>query len=247
MFDFLFNSSKSVERDLSFIGVDMHSHLLPGLDDGAVTLEESLHYFKLMKKWGYRKCIVTPHIFQGVYNNSPETILPVFKSIQAALVNAGCDIQVEVAAEYMVDESFIDTVLNQPKHLLSFGNKFVLIEMPFAAASPYIETAIFNLVLNGFTPIIAHPERYSYYFQQPQYYHRLIEMGCLFQINMLSLSGYYGKSVKKMAINLIDQQLVSFIGTDMHHLSHCEAIKAFTKTKEFYKLSKRIDLKNNTL
>lgn len=246
MFSFFNKSTNPVQRDLSFIGVDMHSHLLPGLDDGAVTIQETLHYFKLMKQWGYRKCIVTPHIFSGVYNNSPQNILPVYENVKQELIKAGIQIEIEVAAEYMLDDSFME-LLNQNEQILSFGDQFVLIEMPFAAPSPYIESAIFNLILKGFKPILAHPERYSYYFQDNAYYSRLIDMGCLFQINMLSLSGYYGKTVKKIATSLIDNKMVSFIGTDLHHLSHAEAIKAYTVTREFYKKTRKIQLKNNSL
>jgi len=246
MFSFLNKSSKSAHRDLSFIGVDMHSHLLPGLDDGAVTMHETLHYFKLMKQWGYRKCIVTPHIFSGVYNNSPENILPVYEKVKEELIKAEIDIELEVAAEYMLDDSFME-LLKQNEQILCFGDQYVLIEMPFAAPSPYIESAIFNLIIKGFKPILAHPERYTYYFQDLAYYSRLIDMGCLFQVNMLSLSGYYGKNVKQVALTLIDYGLVSFIGTDLHHLSHADAIKAFTITREFYKITEKIQLKNDSL
>jgi protein-tyrosine phosphatase len=246
MFSFLNKSSKPVERDLSFIGVDMHSHLLPGLDDGAVTIQETLHYFKLMKLWGYRKCIVTPHIFSGVYNNSPQNILPVYEKVKQELIKAEIDIEIEVAAEYMLDDSFME-LLNQNQQLLCFGDRYVLIEMPFAAPSPYIESAIFNLMLKGYKPILAHPERYSYYYEDFAYYSRLIDMGCFFQVNMLSLSGYYGKNVKKIAITLINNKMVSFIGTDLHHLSHADAIKAFTVKKEFYKIAEKIQLKNRSL
>ncbi len=246
MFSFLNKSSKPVQRDLSFIGVDMHSHLLPGLDDGAVTMQETLHYFKRMKLWGYRKCIVTPHIFSGVYNNSPQNILPVYEKVKQELIIAEIDIEIEVAAEYMLDDSFME-LLNRNEQILCFGDRYVLIEMPFAAPSPYIESAIFNLILKGYTPILAHPERYSYYFENLAYYSRLIDMGCFFQVNMLSLSGYYGKNVKKIATTLINNNMVTFIGTDLHHLSHANAIKALTVTKEFYKIVGKIQLKNNAL
>jgi protein-tyrosine phosphatase len=245
MFKSIFRSS-TIERDLSFIGVDMHSHLLPGLDDGAVTIEESLHYFALMKEWGYRKCILTPHIFKGVHNNSPETILPILERMQQELIWADNDIKIEAAAEYMVDEYFMELLsANQP--LLTIGEKYVLIEMSYAAPSPFIESAIFQLNIKGYKPILAHPERYGYYHDNFVQYDRLLEMGCIFQCNMLSLSGYYGLPVKKTALKLIKGNYFKLIGTDLHHHNHVDAIKAFTITQAFYDLANQIPLMNNLL
>lgn len=245
MFKSLFRPAR-IERDLSFIGVDMHSHMLPGLDDGAVTIEESLGYFRLMQEWGYRKCIVTPHIFKGVHNNSGETILPVLENMKQKLDNAGIQLSIEAAAEYMVDESFMD-ILQREEPLLTIGEKYVLIEMSYAAPSPYIETAIFQLNIKGYKPILAHPERYGYYhFNFPQY-ERFLEMGCIFQVNMLSLSGYYGPQVKKTAVKMIRAKHAQLIGTDLHHYNHVDAIKQFTVTKEFYEITGAMELLNPAL
>ncbi len=245
MFKSIFGSQR-VDRDLSFIGVDMHSHMLPGLDDGAVTIEESLGYFSQMSQWGYRKCICTPHIFNGVHPNSPVTILPVYERMKQELQLANIDIEIEFAAEYMVDESFID-LLNHNKPLLTIADKYILIEMSYAAPSPFIESAIFKLNILGYKPILAHPERYGYYHLNVSQYERFIEMGCVFQLNMLSLSGYYGPLVKKMAIKLIKQGYIKLIGTDLHHHNHVDAIKALTITKEFYEITSELSLINADL
>ena len=245
MFKSIFNSSR-IERNLAFIGADMHSHLLPGLDDGAATIEESLHYFQLMQEWGYRKCICTPHIFKGVHNNSAATILPVFERMKQELILAEINIDIEAAAEYMVDEYFME-LLADDQPLLTIGNKYVLIEMSYAAPSPFIERAIFELNIKGFKPILAHPERYGFYHDYFSQYERLLEMGCIFQCNMLSLSGYYGMPVKKIALKLLKGNFFKMIGTDLHHHNHVDAIKAFTLTKEFYDLAKQIPLLNPSL
>ncbi len=245
MFKSLFRSSR-IERDLSFIGTDMHSHLLPGLDDGAASIEESIHYFALMREWGYHKCILTPHIFNGVHNNSPATILPVLERMKQELVLAEINLEIEAAAEYMVDEHFME-LLSENQPLLTISNKYVLIEMSYAAPSPFIERAIFELHIKGYKPILAHPERYGYYYDNFAQYERLLEMGCIFQCNMLSLSGYYGLPVKKVALKLIKGNFFKLIGTDLHHHNHVDAIKAFTITKEFYDLSNQIPLINNSL
>lgn len=242
MFKSLFRSSR-IKRDLSFIGVDMHSHMLPGLDDGAVTIEESLNYFRLMQEWGYRKCIVTPHIFSGVHNNSPETILPVLERMKQELVLAEIDLQIEAAAEYMVDETFMELLADE-KPLMCIGDKHVLIEMSYAAPSPYIENAIFQLNIQGYKPILAHPERYGFYYNNFQQYERLLEMGCIFQLNLLSISGYYGVPVRKVAMKMIKEGFFKLIGTDLHHHNHVDSIKAFTITKTFYDLTNQIPLMN---
>lgn len=245
MFSSFFRSSP-VAIDFSFIGVDMHSHILPGLDDGAVTLEESLSYFKKMQEWGYYKCICTPHIFKGVHSNSAETIFPVLLKMQNELAIAGINLSIEAAAEYMIDECFMELLeINSP--LLTIAGKYVLIEMSYAAPSPYLETAIFKLHILGYKPILAHPERYSYFHHQLDYYDRLLEMGCIFQVNLLSLSGYYGLPVKKIALKMLKRNMVALIGTDLHHHNHIDGIKAFGVTKECYEIIRQIPLLNQQL
>ncbi len=244
MFSSIFRSS--VPIDFSFIGVDMHSHMLPGIDDGAVTVEESLSYFKAMQEWGYHKCICTPHIFRGVHNNSADTILPALEKMRAALAEAAIALSIDAAAEYMVDESFMD-LLNNNTPLLTIAGKYILIEMSYAAPSPYLENAIFKLNIQGYKPILAHPERYSYFHHQLDYYDRLLEMGCIFQVNLLSLSGYYGMPVKKFALKMLKQNMFALIGTDLHHHNHKDAIKAFAVTKECYEIIRQIPLLNQQL
>jgi tyrosine-protein phosphatase YwqE len=119
--------------------------------------------------------------------------------------------------------------------------------MSYVAPSPFIETAIFRLNVQGYKPILAHPERYGYYHHDFNQYYRLKEMGCIFQVNLLSLSGYYGPIVKKVALRMIKENLISYIGTDLHHHNHVDAIKAFTITKEFYEIMKGVSLLNSSL
>jgi tyrosine-protein phosphatase YwqE len=241
----LFKSSK-VEADLSFIGVDMHSHLLPGLDDGLANIEETIDFARELKAWGYQKLICTPHILEGVHPNTPETILPKLELVQKAFVANGLDMQVEAAAEYMVDASF-EQLLKSEAPLLTFGKKHILIEMSYLAASPKIDQAIFDLKVNGYQPILAHPERYSYYHGQWKQYQRIADMGCWLQVNLLSLSGYYGPQVKKVGEQLIKAGLIDLIGTDMHHEKHLRSTEAFITHKDFYKLLQDYPFKNKQL
>ena len=241
----LFRSSKTTP-DLSFISVDMHSHLLPGLDDGLQEIEQTIQFIKELQQLGYKKLICTPHILSGVYNNSPEIILPKLELVKLALEENKIDIQVEVAAEYMVDADF-EAYINEGLPLLTFGKNLILIEMSYAAPSNNIEQVIFQLRLKGLQPVLAHPERYLYYLSKPEQYERFSDLGCLLQINILSLLGYYGEPSKHIAQNLLKKNRVSFVGTDMHHDNHMSALKELVSRKNFYKLFENIELKNKEL
>ncbi len=241
----LFRSSKATP-DLSFISVDMHSHLLPGLDDGLQEMEQTIQYVKELQQLGYKKLICTPHILTGVYNNSPQTILPKLELVRAAFAENNLDMQIEAAAEYMVDGD-LESYINDGLPLLTFGKNFILIEMSYAAASSNIEQIIFQLRLKGLQPILAHPERYIYYMSNQTQYERFVDLGCLLQINILSLLGYYGEASKDIAETLLRKNMVSFIGTDMHHDNHLGALKKLASKKSFYKLFESIELKNKEL
>lgn len=241
----LFRSSNTTP-DLSFISVDMHSHLLPGLDDGLQEMEQTLAFVKELQQLGYKKLICTPHILSGVYENSPQTILPKLELVRTAFAENNIDMQVEAAAEYMVDADF-ENYVNEGKQLLTFGKNLILIEMSYAAASNNIEQVIFQLRVKGLQPILAHPERYGYYYPNPQQYERFIDLGCYLQINALSLLGYYGDPAKNIAQNLLKKNQVSFMGTDMHHENHLAALKTLVSKKHFYKLFENIQLKNKEL
>lgn len=243
MFSFF---SKKVSADLSFLGADMHSHLLPALDDGLQTMDDTLAFVRQLHHLGYRKLICTPHIISDIHPNSPGTILPRLHEVQQQIEVHNIPVQIEAAAEYMVDLDF-EEWLRAEKPLLTFGDKYILIEMSFIAPSPNIETVIFELCLRGYKPIFAHPERYTYYHDIFDRYQRMIDLGCVLQVNLLSLSGYYGGYVKKIAEKLIKNNMVQFAGTDMHHERHLEALKELVTRKEFYSLISNINFKNQTL
>jgi tyrosine-protein phosphatase YwqE len=238
----LFKSSK-VNPDLSFIGVDMHSHLLPGLDDGLKTMEETVAYVKELHKLGYQKLICTPHILSDVHPNTPEMILPRLAEVQQALKENNVPVEIEAAAEYMIDHEF-EQLVKSGKKLLTFGKNFILVEMSYLAASPNIDHVIFDLRVAGLQPIIAHPERYNYYHHQFNQYKKLKDNGCWFQVNLLSLAGYYGKHIKKVAEKLIAENMIDLVGTDMHHANHLDATKRLASDKYLYKILKDVPLKN---
>jgi protein-tyrosine phosphatase len=238
----LFKSSK-VNPDLSFLGVDMHSHLLPALDDGLQTMEETIFFIDELNKMGYEKLICTPHILSDVHPNSPQTILPRLAEVQQALKEKNIKVKVEAAAEYMVDHEF-EQLIKRGEQLLTFGKNFILIEMSYLAPSPNLDQVIFDLRLAGLQPIIAHPERYNYYHHNFEAYKKMKDSGCWFQVNLLSLAGYYGKHIKKAGEKLIAEGMIDLVGTDMHHMNHMNATKAFASHKDLYKILKDVPLKN---
>jgi tyrosine-protein phosphatase YwqE len=245
---FSFFKEKKIPVDLSFIGADMHSHLLPGIDDGLKEPEETIAYVKELKELGYEKLICTPHILAELYPNSPSIILSKLDLIKDELLKAGVDMPFEAAAEYMVDEVF-EKKIEEDEHLLVFGKdkKLILIEMSYLAESPNIQRVIFQLKVKGLQPILAHPERYGFYFGNIEKYERFIDLGCLLQVNLLSLAGYYGKPVKTTAEKLLANKMISLAGTDMHHERHLQALKDFASQKKFYKLLEAANLRNREL
>ncbi|MEP6467827.1 MAG: CpsB/CapC family capsule biosynthesis tyrosine phosphatase, partial [Parafilimonas sp.] len=177
MFSFF---DKKINPDLSFLAADMHSHLLPALDDGLQEIEESVSFIQELQQMGYQKLICTPHILSDVYPNSPATILPKLELVRNALQEKNINIKIEAGAEYMVDIDF-ENYINEGKPLLTFGKNLILIEMSYAAPSNNIENVIFNLKLKGLQPVLAHPERYNYYFGNIEVFQRFIDLGCYLQ------------------------------------------------------------------
>ncbi len=243
---FSFFKKQTVTPDLSFLGVDMHSHLLPGIDDGLKTPEQTVAFVKELHAMGYKKLICTPHILNGVHNNTPQTINDALDIARKALAEAEVPVQLEAAAEYMIDDEF-ERMVMEKEELLTFGNNNILVEMSYLAESNNLLQVIFQLQMAGYRPILAHPERYNFYHGNFEKYEELKDRQVLFQLNILSLSGYYGKEIKKVAEKLLAAGMVDFIGTDMHHDTHLAATKAFVASKDFYDLVKKADLQNETL
>jgi protein-tyrosine phosphatase len=247
MFNFLFKSGK-VKPDLSFIQVDMHSHLLPGLDDGLKEVESSVSFIKQLYELGYRKLICTPHILSDLYPNSRKTILPKLHLVREKLAAAKVPMKIEAAAEYMMDHEFSELLQNSKKEdLLTINNQYILVEMSYLAPSPNVEQIIFNLRMLGLQPILAHPERYNYYHHAFSQYERFKELGCKLQVNMLSLSGGYGPHVRKAAEKLFKLKMVDFVGTDMHHERHLSMLQEVATRKDFYDILNTAELLNKRL
>jgi len=218
------------DRIVSLWPVDMHSHLVPAVDDGVNTLDETMQCLRQYAEWGIRGVISTPHISQDYYPNTRDQLLAAAQPIEQAIAAENLPLTFTVAAEYLLDEHFYD--LLQKRELLSFGpNQYVLIETGWASAPLQFESYLFSLQQKGYTPVLAHPERYRYYHEDIDKLLVLQEKGCLFQLNLLSLTGRYGKAVQHMAQHLLKAKTIQFIGSDLHRPADLAALPgAFTSS-----------------
>jgi len=224
----LFKSS--TPEAISVPKVDMHAHLLPGIDDGAKDLADSLTLIRGMQALGYEKLITTPHIYQEFYPNTSAGIRAKLAEVRAAVAEAEIDVKLEAAAEYFMDEHFDE--LLEADDLLTFGDNQVLVEMSFFAEPPNLEEQFFQLRTKGYQPVLAHPERYLYLASEPGRFQRFREMGVQLQLNALSLIGHYGPEVKRLARQLLQQRQYSFLGSDLHHQAHLEKLPKALQAKE---------------
>lgn len=241
MFSLFKKKNKIPEFNFSDIGIDMHSHILPGVDDGAPTVKESIMMIKRFQELGFKKLIATPHIMADYYRNTPDTINKALDQLREELVRQNIDMPIEAAAEYYLDETF-ESKINKG-NLMTMGKDYVLFELSYINYPNNIKDIIQKLNDKGFKPILAHPERYPYLGSIENYY-KIKEYGCYFQLNTISLSGYYGKQVQKTAEELVSNLMVDFIGSDMHHLRHADALHQSLFTPSLKNLFEESALQN---
>ncbi len=230
MLNWLFHKDKQKETDLSHLGMDVHAHIIPGIDDGVETLEQSVEMLTKMQSLGYKRVVATPHVMWDCYKNTPDTILHGLADIRLAAKQAGLTLKIDAAAEYFIDEHFVE-MLNNGEQLLTLPGKRVLVELPYSTPLMNTSETLFHIIAKGYRPVLAHPERYTYFYADPAVYKKLCDQGCELQLNILSLGHYYGESVHKMAITLLKQGLITFIGTDSHRIQHLDLIDNCDKNK----------------
>lgn len=202
---------------------DIHSHLLPGIDDGATDEQHSLLLINNLKEYGFTQFIATPHVLTGVWNNTREGITGVEEATQQYLKKENVDNSFHAAAEYLMDDTFLKLLKKQP--LLTLKDNYVLVEMSYISPPMQLYEIIFELQMQGYKPVLAHPERYLFYYTDTAEYEKLKKAGCLFQINLLSVTGYYGKQVLELSRKLLDNNMIDFAGSDTHHERHTESFK----------------------
>lgn len=223
-----------VSGDYSFLHTDIHSHFVPGVDDGAQTIEDSIALIRAMKEMGFKNIVTTPHIKFDHYPNTRETIETGLRQLHQALKDNNIDIPVKAAAEYYIDDHFMQLLESEP--LLTIQNNELLVELSFMFEPLNFFNTLFTIQTKGYKPILAHPERYTFYHDKKEIYEEIKDRGALLQLNTIALTGYYGKSVKDIAEYLLDKRLYDYCGSDMHHLRHAEQMQKVLGTKIFQKL-----------
>ena len=240
-----FFQKRKEKRTVRPLLVDVHSHLIPGIDDGSSSMEESLELISTMSELGYQKIITTPHVMNDFYPNTTEDIRNRLRRLRTHVDAAGIDMEIEAAAEYYLDEHFMQMLENK-EEMLTFGDNYLLFETSFLNEPAYLHEGIFQIISNGMKPVMAHPERYVFVQNRPEMLQDLIDRGLLLQINTISLSGYYSKAAKKLAELLIDERVVSFLGTDCHNKKHLEMMRV-TIDQRYFDKALELDLLNNFL
>ena len=237
---FFFFKNRPVLKDLipsNF--VDIHSHLLPGIDDGARTFKDTLQLILLLKNIGVSQFITTPHTMYQVWDNSKESILTLLAETKLELEKNDLIIPFNAASEYLMDDQFVK--LFQTGELLTLKDNYVLVEMSYLSAPIQLYTILFDLQVAGYIPVLAHPERYTFYHNNFQEYEKLKRVGCLFQLNLLAIVGYYGNPIAKIAEQLLQKGMYDFVGTDVHHDKHIAFFEEKVKLKEIQALMEVIE------
>lgn len=237
---FNFFQRKKTEPAVLPMRVDIHCHVVPGVDDGAPTVDVALELVKRMKGMGLTKIIASPHVTQDTFENTAETLDPALASLRDAVAAAGLDIEIDRSAEYRIDDFFMQQLKEGNIKLLP--DRHILVENSFIQEPWNLEKTLFDLKVKGYKPILAHPERYLYYHQgKMARYKQLHDIGTLFQVNMLSIAGAYGKPEKEIALKLLDNGYVDFIGTDLHNMRHIEILEQYLASREYSKIRAKLE------
>ena len=242
----IFSRKKSRPFPYDRLITDMHSHILPGIDDGSPDLETSVLLMKGLLNLGYSNFITTPHVMEDLYPNNPGTIKSAFESLKAGMDDVVLAQKLRPAAEYLLDGN-VDTLLEKKEPLLTIKDKLVLVEISFASPPMHLREILFQLQISGYQPVFAHPERYAFYHQNTRDYAEIKATGCLFQCNLLSFSGYYGPGVKQAAEFLVQKGLIDLLGTDMHHEKHLQHLRELSFTPALTKLLDEQGVMNHAL
>jgi|SRR5690606_35097512 len=227
---------------LAFLEVDMHNHILPGIDDGSANVAQSLSLIKGLNTMGFQKFICTPHIMEGVHPNTKSTISRSCTELDKALRAEGSKIEIFAAAEHMIDDG-LQTLIEKDNLCLMPGG-YVLIEMSYLSESKALFQVIMDIQKLGYKPILAHPERYSYFHYNFDMYKQIKDAGCLMQLNLLAISRYYGTEVKVAALTMIKSGMYDFVGTDVHHERHLNALIEVVKKYPVRDLLKTCNIQN---
>ena len=233
-------------KDYSSLKLDLHSHILPGIDDGSPNLDKSAVLLQSLYELGFERCILTPHISTNYYPNTPDTIFAAFDKLNAYKTAVPDHYIQSVAAEYLLDEDFPAKI--EGGTLLTLPGKRVLFELPFSQPPMNVEQVVFSMTTRGYIPILAHPERYRYWHgSSSKLLPRMVELGCELQVNILSLLGHYGSSVRAAGFEIIDRFEVAYLATDCHNAHHVDALRKGLKNRELARVLTKERFKNQEL
>jgi protein-tyrosine phosphatase len=224
---------------------DLHSHLLPALDDGVQTFEQAEEIIREFQRLGYTKLITSPHVMSDSYRNTTEGILARLDELRRYLHARGVAMELHSAAEYYLDEQLMHMLENNMP-LLTLGKKYLLFETNFLTEPFNMKEFIFLASVKGYRPVLAHPERYMYLLRDEAKLQDYLDRGILFQVNIGSIVGHYSRDVQQAAHRLIDKGWVHFLGSDCHHMQHAQLIARAHSMKYFQK-ALSLPLLNHTL
>lgn len=216
--------------------VDIHSHLLYGLDDGAKSIEDTKFLIQELQNIGFTQFITTPHTTPLVWENTKEGILNQYEKVLGELSLKSSNLR--VASEYLMDDSFLKRL--ETEKLLTLKDNYVLVEMSYINPPIQLYEIILELNSQGYQPMLAHPERYNFYKNDYASFKKLKQAGCLFQMNLLSATGYYGSGITDVADYLLKENMYDFVGSDVHHKKHLEAFSSKIKLKNMDVLEKLV-------
>ena len=242
---FSFFRKKENKKKIPKLKVDLHSHLIPGIDDGSQSMEESLSLLREMESLGYQKIITTPHIMSDAYKNTPEIVKNGLSELRKIALKEDVKIEIDAAAEYYLDDGFIGLI--EQGDMLTVNEKYLLFETSYISKPLGTEEMIFAITSAGYTPVMAHPERYRYIKDPMKEYGRFKELGVLLQVNLNSFGGYYGKSAKILADFLSRHGMIDFLGSDVHHQKHISGLETVFLSDAYRKIFESNKILNDTL
>lgn len=235
----MFNFFRKKENIKLPYHTDVHNHILPGVDHGATDIDNAIELIKAQMDMGITRFILTSHITQSTFENTPDTINAAFDIFKEAIDKSGLDIQLHISAEYRLDEFSLEQFKNNK--FLPMPQDHLLLENAFQQERLDLDEILFDVQLKGFTPIMAHPERFHYYAVRKDRYKQLHNAGTLFQVNLLSFAGYFGKTARSNAEWLLENDFIDFLGSDMHNMQHAGILKEYIQSKDFRKIAKKLE------
>ena len=218
---------------------DLHNHILFNIDDGSTSIDKSIEILNLLKTRGVTDIVATPHYIIGTnYNSNNKEKIKILNELQK-----NTDIKIYLGNEVYIDTG-ISNLLNTDISTIN-GSRYILIELPMNRKSTIIDDVLYELSKKNIIPIIAHPERYTSYYKDYEFFQDLIDKGCLLQGNIGSLYNKYGLKAKRMIKGLLKKRMISFMASDIHH----DSSDLYSKNinKDLYKLLKDKDYIDNIL